>query len=113
MDWPFLLKDFKTFLRLEKKLSDKTFEAYLSDVKKLQEFIELSNKENNLNSINQEIFIELINWLTEIGIGARSQARIMSGLRSFCTFLVLEYYLKDNPLSRIEMPKISKKLTKV
>lgn len=113
MDWPFLLKDFKTFLRLEKKLSDKTFEAYLSDVKKLQEFIELSNKENNLNSINQEIFIELINWLTEIGIGARSQARIISGLRSFCTFLVLENYLKENPLSLIEMPKIGKKLPEV
>lgn len=80
MKWESAINDFKSFLRLEKSLSPNTIEAYLKDVKKLLNFLEL--KELNLipEQIEFRLLKDFITWLNEIGVSAKSQAGINYGL---------------------------------
>jgi integrase/recombinase XerD len=105
------LKNYTTYLRLEQSLSANTIEAYLEDVGKLSRFLIAENKsvlDVELNDLHQ-----FVAQLHDVGICARSQARIISGLKSFYKFLVLEDYLDASPCELLESPKIGMKIPEV
>ena len=108
MSWEKSIKEFKTYLKIERSLSDNTIDSYLRDVQKLAHFAE----EKKLNEL-QITKVEVKEFIVEInkeGISARSQSRIISGIKAFYKYLILEDYIKVNPTELIESPKIGMKL---
>jgi integrase/recombinase XerD len=107
-----IINKYTTYLRLEKGLSENTAEAYIDDLNKLVRFI---NSEPNINFLNLTYrdIQQFIAQLSDLGISARSQARIISGIKSFYRFLLTEDYLETDPTELLESPKIGKKLPEV
>jgi integrase/recombinase XerD len=109
MKWEHALKDYKLFLKIERGLSVNSISSYGLDVEKLMTFI----KDNNINvspiSITKETLLQFIYEIAKI-MNARTQSRMISGLRSFFNYLIFEDYRTDNPLELIESPKIGRKL---
>lgn len=109
MSWDYYIREFKTHLKLERGLTDGSVEAYIQDVGKLFAFQELTQPKTPLEIIPQDV-MDLLAYLVGIGIAERSQARIMSGLKSFFDFLIQDGDLTHNPLELIESPKLSQKI---
>lgn len=102
---------YKQYLKLEKALSDNTVEAYLTDLDKLFAFLTLEGIDfTEVTTDNLETFSA---GLHDIGIHPRSQARILSGIRSFYRFLVLEDYIRQDPTELLDSPQIGKHLPDV
>lgn len=102
---------YKQYLKLEKALSDNTVEAYLTDLDKLFAFLTLEGIDfAEVTTDNLETFSA---GLHDIGIHPRSQARILSGIRSFYRFLVLEDYIRQDPTELLDSPQIGKHLPDV
>lgn len=87
--------------------------AYLRDYEKLTQFLEYSGSEKSITEISLHDLQEMMRWIHEMGIAARSQSRIISGIRNFFEYLVLEGDLKQDPTELLELPKIGKKLPEV
>ena len=111
MKWSNLVNDFENYLLLEKGLSENTVLAYVKDVEKLQNYIEELNKK--VDELQYEDLNGFVGALFDIGLNARSQARIVSGVKQFFEFLILEDYLKRNPAELLQPPKIGRKLPEV
>ena len=106
-----LKERYKTYLRLERGLSPNSIDAYLTDVDKLFRF---ANEEGKpVTEITYDDLRQFIARLCDIGIHPRSQARILSGIKSFYGFLMLEEYITADPTELIESPKIGMKLPEV
>lgn len=106
-----ILVKYKQYLKLEKSLSDNTVEAYLTDLNKLLAFLTLENI--HIMDVKLENMEEFSAGLHDIGIHPRSQARILSGIRSFYRFLIMEDYLDADPTELLESPQIGLKLPEV
>ena len=106
-------KGFEAFLKLERSLSGHSVEAYLRDVYKLIDFFALMEKDPAPQDISQKEIRSFIDHISELGIAARTQARILSGLKAYFDFLILEGVLKESPAALIESPKIGMKLPEV
>lgn len=106
-----LIHDYKQYLLLEKSLSKRTLEAYINDLEKLLNYLYSENKD--LRTIQLEDLHHFTATLMDIGINARSIARIISGIRSFYRFLILEDYIENNPTELLEQPKIGRKLPEI
>ncbi|MBK7129477.1 MAG: site-specific tyrosine recombinase XerD [Crocinitomicaceae bacterium] len=111
--WIKYRKDYQSYLKIEKSLSSNSVEAYLRDFDKIGQFLEYRNLEKKATDIGLKDLQEMMGWIHEMGIAARSQARIISGIRNFYEFLVLEEEIKQDPTELLEMPKIGKKLPEV
>jgi len=108
MSWESSIKGFKSYLQIERSLSINSVQAYIRDVKKFANYaIPL---ELNELKINREDISEFLNTLQNDNISARSQARIISGIKAFYKYLIIEDYIKHNPTELIESPKIGLKL---
>ena len=108
MSWEISIKGFKSYLQIERSLSINSVQAYIRDVKKFANYaIPL---ELNELKINREDISEFLNTLQNDNISARSQARIISGIKAFYKYLIIEDYIKHNPTELIESPKIGLKL---
>lgn len=103
-------RDFKTYLKLEKSLSENSVTAYLSDIDKLHQFCHCFKPALEVTELQLEDLLKFVHWIADMGMNARSQARIVSGIKAFYKFLVLEGYLKTNPSVLLETPKIGRKL---
>jgi integrase/recombinase XerD len=111
MKWHDYISDFSTYLKLERSLSEASREAYLHDIAKLHNYIQDIQKKNKLpNELQLSDLQGFLEWLSEIGLSARSQARIISGIKSFFYFLLLEEYIQTNPATLLETPRIGRKL---
>lgn len=110
MDWKSSLTGFKIYLQLEKSLSGNSIEAYLRDVEKLVQYLEYSKNPVSPNEIELIHLRNFIKWLNELGATATSQARIISGIRAFYKFLLLEDIIKENPTTLLEAPRTGRKL---
>jgi integrase/recombinase XerD len=109
MQWQNALKDYRLYLKIERGLSDNSIDSYALDVKKL--ITRLEDNEIKISPIDIDVeAIQQFIYDTAKNINARSQSRLISGLRSFFDYLVFEDYRKDNPLELIESPKIGRKL---
>lgn len=104
------IKGFQSFLRLEKSLSTHSIGAYIHDVEKLFQFLSMQEAPIGIEAIELSHLQHFLKWLHEIGLQATSQSRIISGLKSFFGYLVLEDILKVNPTELLEAPKTSRKL---
>ena len=109
MNWNQALNDFKYYLKIERGLSENSVQAYGRDIQKFANFQEASGDEKGPIGIKEEDVREFI-YRTEPDISARSQARLISGLRSFFDYLIFEDYRSDNPVDLIESPKLGRKL---
>jgi len=106
-------KGFESFLKLERSLANNSVEAYLRDFDKFTQFLELKEFNPSPDEVSDELISEFIQWLYEIGIAARSQARIISGLKAFYRYLIMEDIVVKNPTDLVEGPKIGMKLPEV
>lgn len=109
-NWDLYIKEFQNFLKLERGLSENSIEAYVHDVVKLKQFIEMTNKPETaltISPINIQDFIEFIN---ELGMSPFSQARIISGLKAFYRYLFDEQLIKQDPTELVESPKLGRKI---
>lgn len=109
MNWQTTIKDYENYLRLERGLSPNSIEAYIQDVEKLVQYLEMKKIETNPSSIEKDIIFQFIYDIASI-VSPRTQARITSGLRSFFDFIIFEKYRKDNPTALLETPKLGRKL---
>jgi integrase/recombinase XerD len=111
--WIKYKKDYQSFLKIEKSLSENSVLAYIRDYEKLTQFLEYIGSEKKPTEISLKDLQEMIRWISEMGIAARSQARIISGIRNFFEYLVIEDEIKQDPTELLELPKIGKKLPEV
>ncbi|WP_298238200.1 site-specific tyrosine recombinase XerD [uncultured Algibacter sp.] len=109
MKWKNALKDYQLYLKIERGLSDNSIDNYSRDVKKLIDYLE-DNKIVVSPILIKPYAIQQFIYEAAKKVNARSQSRLISGLRSFFSYLVFEDYRKDNPLELIESPKIGRKL---
>lgn len=106
-------KGFEAYLKLERSLSQHSVDAYLNDLDKLIQYAELQGLNLSVKEIDQQLISSFIQWLYEMGISARTQARIISGLKAFYKYLIIEDIVDSNPLDLIQGPKIGRKLPEV
>lgn len=111
--WDAEIREYKNFLKLEKGLSDNSVQAYLNDLKKLIQFLELQGFEAGPAQVDQEMLRTFITWVNELGLNARSQSRIISGIKSFFKYLALEERISGDPSLLLESPRIGRKLPEV
>lgn len=106
-----LRKGFKQYLKLELSLSANSVEAYLVDVGKLESYAQELDVGTTKLSFQQ--LLGFLKWLNELGLAERTQARIISGIKAYYTFLMLDNVIDQNPAELIETPKLSRKLPEV
>ena len=109
MKWGTAINNFKTYLKIERGLSDNSIVSYENDINKLSNFLLDKNKSISPIKVSPDLIKEFIYSISN-SINPTSQSRIISGLRSFYEYLIFEKYIKNNPLSLIESPRISRKL---
>ena len=109
--WEHEIIEYKNFLKLERSLSDNSIDAYVNDINKLTSFLKSINKDDiDYSDIDTIIIREFVEYLYNLGISSYSQARIISGIKSFFNYLLIEEKIKINPTELIESPKLDKKL---
>ncbi len=104
------LKDFKNFLKLERALSNNSIEAYLGDVNKLMQYFEAISLPIEVKAIEIHHLRPFLKWLMELGVLPSSQARIISGLKAYFGFLLIEELITTDPTALLEAPTVHKKL---
>jgi integrase/recombinase XerD len=110
-NWERYIKDFVSFLKIEKGLADNSIFAYQNDVNKLKDFSEANGLgPETITYDDLKIFVA---QLFDLGLSARSQARVISGIKQFFVFLLVEDVLKDDPSELLEQPKLGRKLPEV
>ncbi|WBL24474.1 site-specific tyrosine recombinase XerD [Zunongwangia sp. HGR-M22] len=109
MKWEHILKDYLTYLKLERGLSANSINSYELDLIKLISFLKVKGISSTPLTIDQET-LQLFLYEIAKELNARSRARLISGLKSFFNYLIFEDYREDNPTDLIEAPKIGRKL---
>lgn len=110
MSWERYIKDFTAYLKIEKGLSENSVEAYVRDVRKLADVISLSRSPEQIDREDLKTFIAT---LYDLGLSPRSQARIISGIKQFFKYLLLEDIISEDPTEFLEMPSQGRKLPEV
>ena len=113
MDWSSTITGYKSYLILERSLSEHSIEAYIRDIKKLYEFVTLKNWDINPLQINHKHLTEFIQYINKLGLGDRTQARLLSGIRAFYKYLLVENLVDDDPTELLEGPKLKRKIPDV
>ena len=113
MNWNTAINGFKAYLMLERSLSDNTIEAYMRDMGKLVEFLKLKESSLSPFQIQTQHLQEFIFWLNDLGLGARSQARLLSALKAFYKYLLVEDLIEDDPTNLMEGPRLMRKIPDV
>jgi len=112
MNWEEAISSFKLYLKLEKQLSGNSIEAYVSDVKKLRDYVAHYQTKITPARVDEDLLKEFIYQVSSY-ISTHTQARLLSGLRMFFKFLILEQEIEKNPVALIESPKLKRKLPDV
>jgi integrase/recombinase XerD len=113
MIWEAYIQGFGTYLKLEKDLSPNSIEAYRHDVRLFAQYLEDAGKAIAPDAVQLADLQGFVRTIAEIGLAASSQARMISGLRMFFHYLVIEEVIAENPASLLELPKIRRKLPDV
>jgi integrase/recombinase XerD len=112
-DWKSSLRGYEDYLALEKGLSSNSIEAYVRDVRYFADFLDSECKVQNPTKIVSRHIEKYIGNLYDLGLASNSQARMISGIRSFCKYLRIEKLMDSDPLELISTPKLDKKLPDV
>lgn len=110
MSWERRVNSYKHYLKLEKSLAANSVQAYLADVKKLQEFATLNGYADSPDKVSTTTLKKFLEFINKLGLAAYSQARIISGLKSFYDFLLNEGLIDQDPTTLIEAPRLGRKL---
>jgi len=110
MIWQSYINGFQSFLKLEKSLSANSVEAYIHDINKLVHYIETNVPDLTPEQVTLKHLNDFIYWINSFGISEKSQARIISGIKAFFKFLIIEDLIQKNPSDLIESPKTGRKL---
>nr|WP_250318040.1 site-specific tyrosine recombinase XerD [Pedobacter sp. B4-66] len=97
-------------MKLERSLSANSIDAYLTDIDKLSQYLESVNKPVNFKEVTNEDLKLFITWVNELGMLPSTQARVISGLKSFFSFMLLEQIISVDPTELLESPRLSRKL---
>lgn len=108
--WEPYKKGFKAYLQLEKSLSDNSVEAYLRDIDKLTQYMEQSSLLKKPSEIILKDLQQFVKWIAELGMMDTSQARIISGIKAFYKYCLLENICQKDPTSLLEAPKLKRLL---
>jgi integrase/recombinase XerD len=108
--WPSYIKGFKSYLRLERSLSVNTLEAYEHDLYKLVQYLDFQQLRIPPEQIRHENLQGFIKWINELGMTSRTQARVLSGIKAFYKYMLMENLIQDDPTALVEGPKIGHKL---
>jgi integrase/recombinase XerD len=111
--WVPQIKSYKAYLQLEKSLSDNSVEAYLHDVEKLTQFLQQANDKKSPADITLKDLQHFLRWISELGMTPTSQARIISGIRSFYKFCAIENLVQKDPTALLETPRLKRALPDV
>ena len=111
--WEPYKKGYKAWLQLEKSLSDNSIEAYLRDVEKLTQYLQSAGTLKAPDAVELEDLQEFLHWVAQLGLNAASQARILSGIRSFYKYCLIEQIVKKDPTTLLESPKLKRALPDV
>ncbi|MGD0754189.1 MAG: site-specific tyrosine recombinase XerD [Bacteroidales bacterium] len=113
LTWKQSYRNFETYLRLEKSLSENSIEAYLNDVFKLEKYFAESGDDVSPVNVTYSDLKAFLAWYGSNNVNTRTQSRVLSGVRAFFRFLLIEGEIEENPASLIESPKIGLKLPEV
>jgi len=111
--WEPYKKGFKAYLQLERSMAGNSIEAYLADIEKLTTFLLLKNIKKNPSELDLGDLQQFVKWIAELGMTQSSQARIISGLRTFYKYCLLEDISKTDPTALLEAPKLKRTLPDV
>lgn len=111
--WEEVITAYRQYLRLEKGLSVNSVMAYESDIRKLKQYIELTGQEVAPAAVDGFMLKNFIAWIHELGLNERTQSRLLSGLKSFYRFMLLEELVVKDPTLLLDSPKIGRKLPEV
>jgi len=113
MNWATHIQAFKSYLLLERSLAANSIEAYERDIGKLAEFFRLRNHDLPPAGVTTGHLQQFILWINELGLGARSQARLLSTLKTFFQYLLIEEVIDSDPTELLEGPRLSRKIPEV
>ncbi|WP_149242607.1 site-specific tyrosine recombinase XerD [Dyadobacter sp. 32] len=111
--WQSYIKHFKNYLRLERSFSDHSVQAYVRDTEKLAEFLEIEQIHVSPVEVKEEHLLAFLKYISELGLAAHTQARMLSGIKSFYKYLLLENEINEDPTELIESPRLPRKLPDV
>jgi len=110
MNWQIYIKGFSDYLKLEKSLSVNSIDAYRRDIRKLVDYFDLIQKDISPEKVTLDDLKSFIKWLNGFGISATSQMRIISGIKAFYKYLIIEDQIRQNPAELLESPRVGRKL---
>lgn len=110
MKWSDSKKGYENFLKLEKSLSQNSVSAYVNDINKLVHFLDLEYSKVTPEKVKLLHLKGFVEWLNKKGVSPRTQARTISGIKSFFKYLLIEEKIQNDPTSLLESPKIGRKL---
>lgn len=110
MSWLSYIKGFRSYLQLERSLSGNSVDAYEHDIEKFHQYLLLRNLNLTPEQVGLHDLQDFLKWVNELGMSARSQARMLSGIKSFYKYMLLENIVRDDPTTLLEGPKLGRKL---
>jgi len=113
LSWEISIEKFVNFLRLERSLSSNSISAYQNDIKKLREFLETKKQSISPTQIDFDHLRDFLHWINELGMSSTSQSRVISGVKAFYKYLLIENYIEKDPTELLESPRIGRRLPQV
>jgi integrase/recombinase XerD len=109
-EWETYVSEFEDYLKLERSLSENSLKAYLSDIEKLQQFVELSEWDLSPLDVRQEHLEKMLEHICDLGLSVATQARMLAGIKAFYKFLLFQDLIAEDPSSLLEGPRLNRKL---
>lgn len=113
MTWQTAQQAFRAYMLLERSFSANTIDAYQRDVGKLYEFVQINKLETPPIRVSPELLQQFLQWLFELGLSARTQSRVLSALKAFFKYLLLEDLIDQDPTELLEGPRLARKIPEV
>jgi len=113
MAWDIFLTEYKNYLQLERSLAENTVAAYVHDVIKLKQFLDISNRKVDPLEVSATDLHNFLEYVNELGMTIHTQARVVSGIKGFFKYLLFEDIISENPAELLEAPKLGRKLPDV
>ena len=110
LNWNNSIKGFKSYLKLERSLSGNSVDAYIHDIEKLVQFLDYRKIDATPDQITLQQLKAFVQWVNELGMTATTQSRVISGIRSFYKYLLVENLVDNDPATLLEAPRLSRKL---
>ncbi len=113
ISWEISIEKFVNFLKLERSLSSNSIHAYQNDIKKLREYLAAQKETLYPTQIDFHHLRDFLHWINELGMSPTSQSRVISGIKAFFKYLLIEKYIEKDPTELLESPRIGRKLPQV